>query len=54
MGRLSWKLPIPEVIEKLVTVTANFASLQEQVIRMEQRVNDHAERLARLEQREEL
>jgi predicted nuclease with TOPRIM domain len=40
---------ITDVFEKLVEVTTNFSSLKDQVLRMEQRLNDHAERISRLE-----
>lgn len=45
---------VRDLLAKIVTMTANFASLQQQVQRIENRVNDHAERIARLEQREEI
>lgn len=47
--RRSKMAKIGDIIEKLVTVTANFASLREQVLRIEHRVNNHAERITRLE-----
>jgi predicted nucleic acid-binding Zn-ribbon protein len=44
---------ITDVIEKLVLVTANFSSLKDQVLRIELRLNDHTERISRLESSKE-
>jgi len=38
-------IKIIEAVTKLIELTANFSSLKEQVLRIEQRVNDHANAL---------
>lgn len=45
---------IIEVVTKLIELTANFSNLKEQVLRIEHRVNDHAERIIRLESSKEV
>ena len=40
---------IGQTFEKIVTVTTNFSELKNQVLRVEERIYEHAQRITRLE-----